>query len=71
MVPFTISFLVSVEDVIRNINTLLVEDASPEDLIRELKRPEGQLPPVQDCLPVVHYGELKSIKNNANNVRLT
>jgi len=58
-----------VENAIRNINSLLVEEAEPEELIRQLQRPEANLPPVDDRLPVVHHRELIKEKNNVERVR--
>ena len=56
------------EDAIRSINSLLVDDAESAELVRQLKRPEANLPPIEDRLPVVHHQELMEEKNKAERV---
>lgn len=50
------------EDIIRHINSLLVDDASADELIDQLKKPEAELPPVCADYPVVHQKELFKAK---------
>ena len=55
---------------VRNINALLIEDGSPEELYRELRRAEADLIKINDTnSPVIYHGELTRTRTAAGRVR--
>ena len=65
---YVLIFCFTVEEVIKSINALLVDDATPEELVQLLNRPEANLPVVIDNVPVVHHRELTKEKKNVERV---
>jgi len=60
---------ISEEEAVRHINALLVEDGSPEELYRELRRAEADLGKINDTnSPIIYHGELTRTRNAAERV---
>ncbi|XP_076802630.1 ras GTPase-activating-like protein IQGAP1 isoform X2 [Clavelina lepadiformis] len=51
------------DQAVSNINSLLVETASAEELVKELKKPEAGFPEVFDRFPEVYHQELIKLRN--------
>ena len=57
------------EEAVRNINSLLVDDASAEELCRELRRSEADLCQINDTnTAILYHKELINAKNAAGRV---
>nr|CAB3256707.1 IQ motif containing GTPase activating protein homolog [Phallusia mammillata] len=52
------------EEAVQNINTLLVESGSPEDLMNELLRPEADFPSILNRFPQLYHQELTELKES-------
>ena len=56
------------DQAVSNINSLLVETASAEELVKELKKPEAGFPEVFDRFPEVYHQELIKLRNENGQV---